>query len=156
MTLIVALLFLMRSPSGDCAGQRQALIVDTNQREIMLCDDGQITKSYAAAFGRGGFGKKKEGDLKTPLGAYDLGVPRKSASFNIFIPVGYPTRAQVAAGYTGNAVGVHGPYKSLPVPSALVTLTDWTLGCIAVGSDQEIEEIAEWVRKHEGVRIVIK
>jgi hypothetical protein len=29
---------------------------------------------------------------------------------------------------------------------ALNVETDWTLGCIAVASDAEIDQIAEWVR----------
>jgi hypothetical protein len=65
------------------------------------------------------------------------------------VPVAYPTAAQARLGYTGSAVGLHGPPRrfagllSILVP---IPLPDWTAGCIAVRTDDEIDAIAAWLR----------
>jgi hypothetical protein len=33
---------------------------------------------------------------------------------------------------------------------------DWTLGCIAVGTDAEIERVARWVKESKARRIIIE
>ncbi len=106
------------------------------------------------ALGSGGIDKRKQGDAKLPLGEYGLGEPRPSRKFHTFIPVGYPTAAQVRQGYTGGDVGVHGPPRLAHGP--LTTAIDWTLGCVAVGTDDEIDRIARWVRTKKVNRVVIK
>jgi len=100
--------------------------------------------SHRVALGSGGLGKQKEGDGKTPLGRYGLGAPRQSQGYGIFVPVGYPTPAQQKLGFTGSAVGIHGPPRG--AGGALTTTVDWTAGCIAVGTDAEIEAISTWIR----------
>lgn len=102
-------------------------------------------------------GKTRQGDAKVPLGEYRLGRPRASSEFHTFIPVGYPTAAQRRRGYTGSAIGVHGPARGwAKLPAALNTATDWTLGCVAVGSDGQIRELAAWVDRRRARRIVIR
>jgi hypothetical protein len=68
--------------------------------------------------------------------------------------VGYPTSKQRRAGYTGGAVGVHGPPRCCRDASS--TDTDWTLGCMAVGTDAEIEEVAAWTRAKRVAYILIE
>jgi murein L,D-transpeptidase YafK len=130
--------------------------VSTGQRRLWTCKDGRAEGTYAVALGSGGVGKRQQGDAKVPLGDYPLGPPRGSASFHVFIPVGYPTAAQRRQGYTGSAVGVHGPARGYEhLGSSANTAVDWTLGCIAVGSDAEIERIAAWMRARGASRIAI-
>ena len=97
--------------------------------------------------GENGVGKTKQGDKKTPLGKYFLGRPRPSGSgFKTFIPVGYPTIKQKRKGYTGSAIGIHGPQRDwADWPPGTYGKQDWTLGCIAVGSDAEIDTITDWL-----------
>ena len=132
-----------------------ALVVSTGTRRLFLCEEGRAHKQFAVALGSGGLGKQREGDRRTPLGLYPLGTPRHSWSYGVFVPVGYPTAAQARAGYTGGAIGVHGPRRELAGAGLLNTVADWTAGCIAVGSDHEIDEIAAFVRaqSHPSIRI---
>ena len=93
------------------------------------------------------FGKK--GDKKTPLGEYRLSPPRPSVSgVRTFIHVGYPTRNQRNKGYTGGAIGIHGPTRDGRLRN--------TLGCISVKTNDEIDEIAQWVDDHRVRRISIE
>lgn len=107
------------------------------------------------ALGSGGVDKRRTGDNKTPLGAYELGAPRASHDFHLFVPVAYPTAAQARLGYTGSAIGIHGPPRSFARVLALVPvpLPDWTAGCIAVRTDAEMDRIAAWLRARAAPRI---
>ena len=152
--LLAALVLATAAPPEPCAGKGTALYVNATERMLWLCQSGRATDSLPVALGRGGVNKRLEGDAKVPLGEYPLGVPRISQSYHLFIPVGYPTPSQRRKGFTGGAIGVHGPVRGYGGPSALAI--DWTLGCIAVGSDDEIGRVADWVRTTRAHRIIIE
>jgi murein L,D-transpeptidase YafK len=156
----LVLLTLVARPTtspGPCASLGSAILVQTAAHALTLCEAGQTGETFRVALGTGGVGKQRQGDAKVPLGTYPLGTPRASSSFGTFILIGYPTPAQRRAGFTGSAVGVHGPLRSARLrASEENTAFDWTLGCIAVGSDDEIERIAAWVREKRVTRIVIR
>lgn len=139
-----------------CKGQKNAIVVDTGQHRLLICQEDKKIGEFSVAIGRGGIDKRKQGDKKTPLGEYSLGAPRPSSQFGIFIPVGYPTLEQMTKGFTGGDVGVHGPSRIFKWLGRFNTWIDWTQGCIAVGTDKEISEIAQWVREQHGNMIVIK
>jgi len=139
-----------------CPPQGARIVVDTATRELELCDGGVATHQYRVALGRGGLDKQREGDGRTPRGQYPLTPPRASSEFHTFMLVGYPTAAQRSAGLTGGDIGVHGPGRRFRFMGALSTAADWTAGCIAVGSDLEIDEIAAWVRAHSARVIEIR
>ncbi len=140
----------------SCKGHTSAVVVDTAQHRLWLCQEEKKFGEFKVAIGRGGIDKRKQGDKKTPLGEYSLGTPRPSNRFGIFIPVGYPTPDQEAKGFTGSAVGVHGPSRILKGLGRLSTWIDWTEGCIAVGTDKEISEISQSVKELNVDRIIIK
>ena len=144
-------------PRPRCPAGGSVVLVETGQRRLWTCEEGRATGEYAVALGSGGVGKTRQGDAKVPLGDYALGPPRASSQFHKFIPVGYPTAEQRRRGYTGSAVGVHGPARGWEtLPSEANTAVDWTLGCIAVGSDEEIRRLASWVNARGARRIVIR
>lgn len=138
-----------------CLPGETGVVVLTAARTLHLCHEGRETASYPVSLGSGGVGKQREGDGKTPIGAYVLAAPRASSSYRTFVHVGYPTQAQQKAGFTGTAIGIHGPPRGWTGGSRAFTAVDWTAGCIAVGSDAEIDAIAGWIRRHHirGVRI---
>jgi hypothetical protein len=133
-----------------------AVVVDTAHRTLVLCANSAAVQSFRVALGVGGLGKRRAGDNRTPLGTYPLGAPRGSAQFGTFIPVGYPTPAQVRAGFTGHAVGIHGPLRAYVGAGSYNTASDWTAGCVAVGSDEEIGSIARWLRASGPVLVHIQ
>lgn len=132
-----------------CPKERASIVIDTKTHGLSLCRNGKRVGRFVVALGRGGVDKRKEGHNKTPLGRYRLGRPTHSKKFHRFVPIAYPTRAQRKKGFTGSAIGIHGPRRSLRTWGALNLLMDWTQGCIAVSSDTQIESIVRWVRKHK-------
>ncbi len=131
---------------NPCQGEATSLVEWTRLHVLFLCQNGELVKSYDIALGRGGIYKTKEGDLKTPIGVYPVGAPTKSEQFGTFIPVGYPTPQEVEKGYTGDAIGIHGPDRRFRCAGFLNVAIDWTQGCQAVASDNQINEIAAWIR----------
>src|SRR5512133_4002634 len=159
VTVLVALSIPGAARSGDdarpCPESGDAVVVRTATRHLWLCAAGTPLVRYAVALGRGGIGKRRRGDGRTPVGTYPLGEPRPSARYGTFIPIAYPTPAQAASGLTGSAVGIHGPPRGFEGPESVVTSFDWTLGCIATGTSGEVGAIAEFVRARRP-RIVIR
>jgi murein L,D-transpeptidase YafK len=129
--------------------------VHTAKRILNICNHGTVVKSFKVALGYKGVGKKRVGDNKTPVGLYGLAYPRKSSQFKVFIPILYPTSKQLAAGYSGRDVGIHGPTQSSRVFSWLNNLPSATRGCIAVGKNNYIEYVAKWVKANPGTKVLI-
>jgi murein L,D-transpeptidase YafK len=138
-----------------CLAAETAIVVQVVERSLILCREGQAVGRYPVALGAGGVGKRRTGDNKTPLGRYPLGRPRASQSYGTFVPVGYPTAAQRRLGLSGSAIGIHGPPRGFG-GSAAATATDWTAGCIAVGSDGEIRAIAAFVQRRRVTAVRIQ
>src|SRR5512146_550072 len=108
-----------RSETRPCPASGDAVVVHTATRHLWLCSDGTPAARYAVALGRGGIGKRRRGDGRTPLGTYPLGVPRQSARYGMFIPIASPTSDQAANGFTGAAVGIHGPPRGFDLHDSL-------------------------------------
>lgn len=139
-----------------CRAHGTRVVIQTTRHLLTLCDAGTVHATYRVAFGSKGFGKTTEGDRKTPLGRYTLDTPRPSQAYHLFIPIGYPTEEQRARGYTGGAIGIHGPRRKVARRSSPGRISDWTQGCIAVWSDREIEAIAQWVAARLPLEVVIE
>lgn len=129
--------------------------VHTSKQILNICKHGSVIKTFKVALGYKGVGKRKAGDNKTPIGLYGLAYPRKSSQFKVFIPIMYPTSRQLAAGYTGRDVGIHGPTQSSKVFGWLNNLPSATRGCIAVGKNNYIEYVANWVKSNPGTKLLI-
>ncbi len=139
---------------SPCPEEGDVVTVIARKRELWLCQHGEPVAKFQVATGRGGFDKRRRGDGRTPLGTYTLGSPRPSSKYGVFIPIDYPTPDQAANGFTGSALGIHGPPRGLTEPEYPTTVIDWTQGCIATGLDSEIDVIAEFVRARQPVLVV--
>jgi hypothetical protein len=128
-----------------CPGGATLVVVDTDARVLVACEDGRAALAYRVRLGSGGVGKTREGDRRTPLGRYPLEAPRPSELTGTFVHVGYPTEAQRAAGYTGSAIGIHGPLRDQRYLGAYTNVFDTTAGCVGLATDEEIEELAGWI-----------
>jgi murein L,D-transpeptidase YafK len=131
-------------------------VVDARAHALWLCRSGVPVERFQVAMGRGGVDKRRRGDGRTPLGTYTLGSPRPSAEYGVFIPIDYPTPAQAASGFTGSAVGIHGPPRGLTEPEYPTSGVDWTQGCIATGVDGDVERIAAFVREARRPVLVVR
>lgn len=141
---------------GPCRENNVSVVVDTGPHKLWLYEDNKIVKEFKIALGRGGVNKRKKGDNKTPVGEYPLGTPQPSNKFGFFIPIGYPTDKQQAKGFTGSNIGIHGPSRIFKWLGRITTWFDWTQGCIAVGTDYDIAEIARWMKEKKVSTIIIK
>ncbi len=157
---LVAIVLCGWSTNGNaegCPGGREnAIVVHAGTHLLSLCEASHAVRSFNVRIGHHGIGKIREGDGKTPTGDYSLGVPRPSRKYGIFIPIGYPTAAQSSKGYTGGAVGVHGPHRLLKWLRRAVNWFDTTDGCIGLATDEEMAEVANWVSHHPNVRITVE
>jgi murein L,D-transpeptidase YafK len=122
---------------------------------MSLCRSGREEASFRVALGRNGVDKRVEGDERTPRGRYSLSSARPSNRYHLFHAVGYPTGEQVKRGYTGGAIGLHGPHAAFTWLGHATVWPDWTLGCIAVSTRAEIEEVARWVNATRVTEIII-
>lgn len=125
-------------------------------RAMYVCENGVATWANYVAGGRNGFRKRRQGDKKVPEGIYQLGAPRPSANYGIFIPIMYPNADDVAAGRTGGNIGIHGPKRAYACDSTGNLFTPWTDGCLAYPSDRHIYELARWVMAHPTAFIVLR
>ncbi len=144
-------------PEKDpCADRKTTVLADTDIQVIFLCKDGKTIADYDFSQGRDGVGKTTAKDGKTPLGKYALGNPGASVDgFKVFIPVGYPTLEQKQKGFSGSAIGIHGPYRTFRCAGFLNTAVNWTQGCLAVASDTYIKEIGRFVLENSVKEITI-
>jgi murein L,D-transpeptidase YafK len=155
MRLLIVCLLGCAAAHAECPPGTN-VVVEASARRLQLCEDGKAAREFRVALGAGGLEKHKQGDQRTPIGEYPLAPGRFSTQFHTFLHVGYPTADERAQGYTGGDIGVHGPGRTFRYLGSLSTLSDWTAGCIAVGSDAEIDEIDRWVRSHNVASIVIR
>lgn len=144
------------APRLSCKGRGTLVLVDLDARRLMLCRNDEAEHVYPVSLGSNGIGKRKEGDRRTPIGDYPLGQPRISTEFGPFVPIGYPTKAQVKAGFTGRDVGIHAPHRQDRDKGALNTAGNWTAGCLSLGSDAEAAEIAQFVRERRPRKVALE
>jgi murein L,D-transpeptidase YafK len=85
-----------------------------------------------------------------------LAAPRSSQKFGTFVLIGYPTPAQREEGFTGGAIGIHGPHRQLEWLGSLNNVLDTTDGCIGLATDEEMDQLSAWIRKSKASRIVIR
>ncbi|MGB0468609.1 MAG: L,D-transpeptidase family protein [Pontibacterium sp.] len=102
--------------------QKYALVMDTRLHRLFIFENREgiphLIKDYYASYGRGGTGKERKGDLKTPLGVYfvtgrfsDAQLPPRYGSGAL--PLNYPNAWDARKGRTGNGIWLHGsPFET--------------------------------------------
>lgn len=144
------------SKENPCGERKNIIVLSIKKEKLYLCGAKGLEGTFRVSLGKNGAGKQQQGDNKTPLGIYTIGQTRDSEKFHLFIPIGYPTQEQKKKGFTGGDIGIHGPWQPLSWLGWLNTLLNWTQGCIAVGSNKDIEEISEWVKQNKPKTIYIE
>jgi len=113
---------------------------------LTLFSKGKSLKSYQIALGGNPDGpKERQGDNKTPEGAYVIDSRNKNSRYHRSLHISYPNekdkkRAKELGVSPGGDIMIHGIKNGLSWVGDLHTDVDWTKGCIAV-TDEEIEEI---------------
>ncbi len=141
----------------SCPAEKQALIVvNTITHTLALCENGHAAGTFTVRLGSNGTGKSREGDGKTPIGRYGLAEPWPSQNFGTFALVEYPTAEQRSRGFTGSAIGVHGPHRLERVLGSFVNTFDSTDGCIGIATDDEMKRVVDWMGRRGATQILIE
>ncbi len=118
--------------------QKYALIMDTRLHRLFIFENRagvpHLVKDYYASYGRGGIGKERRGDLKTPLGVYfvtgrftDAQLPQRYGTGAL--PLNYPNVWDERQGRTGSGIWVHGsPFDTYSRPP------EASEGCISLSN----------------------
>lgn len=134
------------------------VVVDKAARQLTLYRGDTPLRSYRVALGREPVGhKRREGDGRTPEGAYRIDSRLAASLFHRALHISYPNERDRAAAARagsppGGAIMIHGIKNGLGWLGRAHHLADWTDGCIAV-TDREIEEI--WRAVPDGTRVEI-
>jgi murein L,D-transpeptidase YafK len=129
------------------------------ERTLQLLSHKKVIKTYKVALGGDPIGAKtRQGDHKTPEGAYILDFRNAHSQFYKSIHISYPSERDRAAARRsavspGGDVFIHGLPNGYGSIGAAHRLKDWTDGCIAV-TDEEIDEI--WRLVPDGTPIEIR
>lgn len=156
LLLSLGLIWISECYADPNCSLNSGLIVYGKQQRLLVCENSRVIHNFRVALGTRGLGKTRALDKKTPLGLYDLGQARPSSRFETFIPIAYPTLQQVKQGYTGSAVGIHGPYWLFGLAGEFNTLFNWTQGCVALASQAEISTLALWLKQNPEAKILLQ
>jgi murein L,D-transpeptidase YafK len=135
------------------------VLVLKKKRTLQLLSQGKVIRSYKVALGGDPIGPKaRQGDHKTPEGAYVLDSRNAHSQFYKSIHISYPSgREREAARQRGVSPGgdafVHGLPNGYGWVGSSHRLKDWTDGCIAV-TNAEMDEI--WQAVADGTPIAIR
>ena len=135
------------------------VVVLKKERTLQLLNQGKVIKTYKVALGGDPVGPKtRQGDHKTPEGAYVLDSRNPHSQFYKSIHISYPNASDRGAARQkgvspGGDVFVHGLPNGYRYVGAAHRLKDWTDGCIAV-TDEEMDEI--WRTVPDGTPIEIR
>ncbi len=135
------------------------IIVRKGERRLLLMRRGEVLKRYRVSLGRAPVGHKcREGDNRTPEGAYRIDWRKPDSAYHRALHVSYPEERDVAAALAvgadpGGAIMIHGLPNRFGWIGRLHLARDWTRGCVAV-TNREIEEI--WRAVPDGTPILIE
>jgi murein L,D-transpeptidase YafK len=108
------------------------VVVKKKDHKLLLMNGDAIVKSYSVALARGGLApKERQGDHKTPEGAYLIDSRNQTSRFHRALHVSYPNesdqeRARRLGLDPGGAIMIHGIQNGLGWLGASHRLIDWT------------------------------
>ncbi|CAN5861480.1 hypothetical protein BH11PSE3_BH11PSE3_05880 [soil metagenome] len=143
---------------APAAAQVDRVEIFKGERRMELRQGSKLLKSYRVALG---FAperhKEREGDGRTPEGAYTIDGRNPRSAFHLSLRVSYPgaadkARAAALGVSPGGDIYIHGLPNGWRKLRTRHPRRDWTTGCVAVG-DREMREI--WSLVPTGARVVI-
>lgn len=142
-------------PNGFSADK---IIVYKKNRELRLLKGADTIKIYRIYLGSNPVGpKERQGDGRTPEGAYTIDWRKANSSYHRALHISYPNssdkeRARKQGISPGGLIMIHGLPNGFVPPRDGRPLPDWTDGCIAV-TNTEIEEL--WRCIPDGTSIIL-
>lgn len=131
------------------SAQKHAIVVDTRRARVFVYENAngapRFLRDYYSTIGKQGWAKEREGDKKTPVGAYFVTshIPGKKLpdfyGWGAF-PLNYPNELDRRQGRTGYGIWIHGAPSDTYARSPLASD-----GCVVL-ANPELEEIAAYVK----------
>ncbi|WP_428505284.1 L,D-transpeptidase family protein [Roseateles sp.] len=135
---------------GLAPSVRHAIMVDTSRARLYLFENSangvRLLRDSYISIGKLGTGKLVEGDQRTPLGTYYVGLRRDEAAARYgaaALPLNYPNEIDRLAGRGGTSIWLHGERSGNYARSP-----QSTDGCIVLSND-EMRLLAETVTPRE-------
>ncbi len=158
MAKVLFLLFLF-APCLCLADQKaDFVLVKKAEYRLFLMKEGEVLEELQVVFGENPEGhKKKQGDKRTPEGAYILDFKLEDSAFYKAIRISYPNEKDVANAEAmgvnpGGRIMIHGQRNGYGHLGYIMQQYNWTSGCIAV-SNKDMDII--WNAVDEGTPIAI-
>jgi murein L,D-transpeptidase YafK len=135
------------------------VVVLKRQHQLLLMSGDRVVKSYGVALGSGGLTpKRRQGDHRTPEGAYTIDYRNPASRYHLALHISYPEktdllRARQLGVNPGGDIMIHGLGPNFSWAGENHRHYDWTDGCIAV-TDKEMDEI--WQAVADGTPIEIR
>ena len=161
MGVAAIMIFLSNGPEpGVLEPDARATRIEVHKREhsLSLYDGDRLLKTYRIALGFNPLGhKEREGDGRTPEGAYVIDWRNPGSAYHLSMHISYPNaedraRAAKKGVPPGGDIMIHGLSTGMAAVGAAHSKVDWTAGCIAVTND-EMDEI--WRAVPDGTPITI-
>lgn len=135
---------------------KHAIVVDTSRARLYLFENLSgvmklVSDSYVSV-GKLGTGKMAEGDLRTPLGTYHVGMRREEAAERYgaaVLPLNYPNEYDRVLGRGGSSIWLHGERAG-----SYARGPQSTDGCIVLSND-EMSALADRVEAFETPVVVV-
>ncbi len=138
---------LCASRTGRGSGPELAdrIIITKSAHKMVLMDGERIIGTYTVALGRAAGAKQREGDHKTPEGAYTIDRKNPNSRFHLALHLSYlnPADRENASRLgvdPGGYIEIHGLEWGFGWLGVLQSRFDWTDGCVAA-TNSEIDQI---------------
>lgn len=135
---------------GLPATVQHAIVVDTQKARLYLFQNrGQgleLVKDSYVSLGKAGVSKQVEGDQRTPLGVYQVGLRRDEAAARYgaaALPLNYPNEYDRLVGRGGSSIWLHGERAG-----SYARGPQSTDGCIVLSND-DMQALADTVKPRE-------
>ncbi len=118
------------------------ILIEKAERRLSLLAGRQTLRVYRVALGPEPVGDKTcQGDGRTPEGIYRISGRNRQSAYHRSLRISYPDASDRAAARKagcdpGGDIFIHGLPNGQDAIGAAHRLRDWTLGCIAVTSDE--------------------
>ncbi len=130
-------------------GQKYALLADASRARLYLFEnvegEPRLKADFYMTIGKNGTDKRSEGDMRTPMGIYQIAreLPRKGLA-DLYgagaFPIDYPNEWDRIQGRSGHGIWLHG------VPSDTYSRPPRSSeGCVVV-TNPDLKEISRWVQ----------
>jgi hypothetical protein len=133
-----------------------AVVVDTSRARLYLFENGadgpKLLRDSYVSIGKLGTGKLVEGDQRTPLGVYHIGLRRDEAAARYgaaALPLNYPSEYDRVLGRSGSSIWLHGERSGNYARSP-----QSTDGCIVLSND-EMKALADTVAARETPVLIV-